>query len=308
MYLGLVARRRGQPAPLLGGLGLVLGALLFTKLQFAACAAIPLLSTLLTERLRKPARTPLAVAAALVGLPGMAFLGVHLWVVWGTTVPLSPTTAGIPSPSQGVPNAAAFSAAVTQGLLPFTVYAGGSILRAVFDFYLGGQSFRTFWGTVGWLEAPLQFGLAPINALVRALEVTWTLAVMGLVSAHFASTGLRLARVALNHRKAVALRLCFSDPLLASYMIFTAFMFGMFVLTDGTFLPQGRNWLPFLLPTWMLALRYAPRMLRRHRPVLAVSFARVTAGALILFCVAGSAFALATLEHRFYGAFPTFSG
>ena len=299
-YLGLRARRQGQPAVMLGGLGLILGALLVTKFQFYACLAVPLLAALLVERHFRGARTPLSMSVPLLVVPSVALLAVHFWVVWGTTTPVYTSW-------PGVPNTAGLHTALAGGPVSLARYVATALVAAAQTYYFGGQSFRTFWGTVGWLENPVQFGVPVLAPLSRAIEATWTVLIVGLAIVRLSQVGGRLLQAAGRGRRLLALRLALGDPLLIGYLLFTGFMFAAFVVTDGTFFPQGRNWFPFLLPTWMLALRYAPRALPR-RSRFGKDFPGLTAGALLVFCVAGSGLALATVAHRFYGLLPFFSG
>ena len=300
-YLALLARRRRQPLWLLAALGVAMGFLLVTKFQFYVCLAVPVVATLLLDRRHQQPRTPLLPTGVFLAAPSLALLGVHLWVVWGTITPIPPTWTALP-------NTADFHAAAQLGVLPFAGYVLGAVVRAAYTYYLGGQGFRTFWGTVGWLENPVQFGPPVVYFILRAIEVAWTVAVVELMFLYLWGIGRRLARVARRGHAWIALRLAFQDPLLIAYLLFAVFMFMSFVVTDGTFQPQGRNWFPFLLATWMLAFRYAPRALSWRRPALGATFPIATAAALLLFCLVGSAFAILTIEHRFYAVMPAFFG
>jgi len=107
-----------------------------------------------------------------------------------------------------------------------------------------------------------------------------------------------LRAMAARWRLPIVCRLIARDPFLSSYLVFTSFMFLLYLLTAGTFWPQGRNWIPFLLPTLMIATRYAPEVLKGAK--------KVTSGlvltALAAYCLVGSIYAVRTIESRFYGA------
>jgi hypothetical protein len=291
VYLALLARRRGQTPWLIGALGLAMGCLLVTKTHYFLCLAIPIAAVLLLQRRGQPQRTGPLRAGLLVTAPSLALLAVHLWVVWGSTIP-------VPSTATAMPNWADFHAAAALGPMPFAKYFGTALGQATYTYYLGGDSFRTFWGTVGWLGR-IQFGAPVVYQVIYAIEVGSSLVVLVIMARHFTRTGRRLVRLVARGRAWTAVRLALVDPLLVAYLLFTGFMFAYFVLTHGTFYPQGRNWLPFLLPTWMLALHYAPRALRRQ-PALAARFPVISAAGLALLCVVVGAFAIFTIQHRFY--------
>jgi len=296
VYLALLVRRRGQAPWLLASLGLALGCLLVTKTHYFLCLALPIAAVLLLQRHDQPQRTGRLRAGLLLAAPSLALLAVHLWVVWGTTIP-------VPSTATAMPNSADFHAAAALGPLPLAKYVGTALGQGAYTYYLGGESFRTFWGTVGWLGR-IQFGAPVVYQFLYAVEVGSTLVVLIIMLAHFARTGTRLVRLAGRGRAWTALRLALVDPFLVAYLLFTGFMLAYYVLTHGTFYPQGRNWLPFLLPTWMLAFHYAPRALRRDQPALSARLPVISAAGLALLCAVVGAFAIFTIEHRFYATVP----
>jgi hypothetical protein len=295
VYLALLVRRRGQVPWLLASLGLALGCLLVTKTHYFLSLAIPIAAVLLLQRHGQQQRTGPLRAGLLLTAPSLALLAVHLWVVWGTTIP-------VPSTATAMPNWADLHTAAALGPLPFARYVGTALGQASYTYYLGGDSFRTFWGTVGWLGR-IQFGAPVVYQLIYAIEVASSLVVLVIMARHFARTGVRLVRLGARGRAWTAIRLALVDPFLIAYLLFTGFMFAYFVFTHGTFYPQGRNWLPFLLPTWMLAFHYAPRALRRQ-PSLAARLPVISAAGLALLCLVVGAFAIFTIEHRFYATAP----
>ncbi len=90
-----------------------------------------------------------------------------------------------------------------------------------------------------------------------------------------------------------------SDPLLNAYLTFTAFMIVLYVASDNFFAAQGRNWLPFLLPLFLVPLRYAPRAARVRGARRLVS--RGLAVVLAAYCMGGSFFAVQSVRDRYYG-------
>jgi hypothetical protein len=108
----------------------------------------------------------------------------------------------------------------------------------------------------------------------------------------------RLIRVARAGRKWTAWRMAVSDPLVNSYFLFTLFMFVLYVRIDNRFGAQGRNWLPLLLPIFLVALHYAPKALTLRPSRVALS--RVVLGGLLLYCALGSYYAIPSLVKRYY--------
>ena len=72
----------------------------------------------------------------------------------------------------------------------------------------------------------------------------------------------------------------------------------IFIDRDGRFVPQGRNWLPFILPIFLTATVYAPRALPRGLR-RAGSMAVMTG--LALYSLLGAAYAPASIAERYYG-------
>jgi 4-amino-4-deoxy-L-arabinose transferase-like glycosyltransferase len=295
VYLALLARRHGQAAGWLWGLGITLGLLLATKFQFFLCLAPVLYAAGLTERRFRTSRSSWQTALVALSLPVIALYAVHLWVVAGSRIPVG-TQASV------FPNTAYFDQELAGGVGSFLAYIAMALGGGLREYFLGGQSFTSFWGIFGWMDTPIQFGSVILTSIVRATAMSWTLLTLVLIVMQLAQVGRRLVRVALHRHGWLALRLALSDPFLCSYVLFTIFMFGLFVITDGSFFPQGRNWFPFLLPTWMVALRYAPRVFKSAGR--RVAYTRLTATGLATYCAAGGVFALLTVTQRFYGGLP----
>jgi len=95
-----------------------------------------------------------------------------------------------------------------------------------------------------------------------------------------------------------ALRIAFGNPFLNSYLLFTVAMFGLWVYTNATFGPQGRNWLPYLLPAFSVGVIYAPMVLTHKRSRAVFSGAIVAL--LVAYCVVGGYYAVKTIKQRYY--------
>jgi hypothetical protein len=178
-------------------------------------------------------------------------------------------------------------------------YIGRELGAAFTNFFVSGQVTSSFWGRFGYDDTPMRFGPPRLDALVLLLRMTLVIAVLILFVVSRWRIGVRLLAVARRGRHAAALRLLMSDPLLNAYLTFTAFMIVLFVASDNFFAAQGRNWLPFLLPVFLVPLRYAPRALRVRgaRRLMA----RGLAVGLAAYCIGGSAFAVQAVRDRYYG-------
>ncbi len=268
-YLTLRARRRECSSGPLALLGLALGALLVTKTHFWLCVALPALAMLGTE-LGSLRRWLLGLLLLL--LPSLALGAAYWWTVRGTPNYFAPTAERSPS-------------------LPL------AFLHAVKDFHLG-QTHKSFWGLFGWLDTPLTVRDADTTTavwwLIRAFA--WPLAVLALC--RFGRVAYRLGRVAWKGRRWLAVRAAFSNPVVNSYFLFTALMFALYIRTDNRFGAQGRNWFPFLLPIFLVALVYAPKALPRRRGRVALS--GVATVALLLFSILGNYYARVSIAQRYY--------
>jgi hypothetical protein len=139
---------------------------------------------------------------------------------------------------------------------------------------------------------------AQINRLVFDIlqVVGWIVMVLTLV--RLGQVAWRLGSLARRGRPRLALKVAFSNPVINSYFLFTIFMFYLFVRTNNRFGAQGRNWLPFLLPIFLVAIVYAPKAIGL-RSVQRVLSATLAAG-LLVYVIYGSHYAIKTVKHRYY--------
>jgi hypothetical protein len=75
-------------------------------------------------------------------------------------------------------------------------------------------------------------------------------------------------------------------------------MIVLYIASANFFAEQGRNWLPFLLPLFLVPLRYAGRTLPLARARRIV--ARSLAIGLAAYCIGGSFFAVQAIRDRYY--------
>ena len=294
MYLALRARRAAFAGRWVAGLGLSLGALLVTKYQFYICVLIPVIAMLATELLFAPRRWRghKFVPARLLWLfaPSAMFGSIQLWVVAGGAM----STNGNPF----AVSTAAFSQNAAGGPVALFWYTVAD-LRAAFDYYYLGPASHSFWGVFGWLDAPILIHSPRVSDLVQAVEVGATILILVLMLIRMENTITRLIAIARRGRRRWALRIAFGNPFLNSYLIFTVFMFGLWVLTNASFGPQGRNWLPYLLPAFSVGAIYAPKVLT-HKGSRAV-FSGLVVASLVLYCAVGGYYSIKTVKQRYYG-------
>jgi Predicted membrane protein (DUF2142) len=274
-------------------LGAGLGLLLVTKVQFFICL-LPVLVLTLGPALLRTGRRRSSLASSLVVLvlPSIVLGAVSLWVVWGSSPQVYSTAAA------GYPNTEGLRTAIAHGVGGVLGYALVTAATAGADFYVGGATFSSFWGEFGWLDAPLVIASPRVNLLVDAILLLGTIGALWLMVIRTRRLVIRLRTTAPRLRLPVICRLTARDPFLSTYLVFTSFMFLLYLLTAGTFGPQGRNWIPFLLPTLMIATRYAPEALKGAKRVAS----GIVLTALAAYCVLGSIYAVRSIESRFYGA------
>jgi 4-amino-4-deoxy-L-arabinose transferase-like glycosyltransferase len=287
MFLALRARGKGQSFRTRLLIGAVLGLLMVTKQQFFLCVAVPVVGMLAFEQAAKPARHDWARWSLSLFVPMVPLLALHLWVVWGSSFPTYPN----------FPNTAALDRAFSAGPGSAASYVVEAFGRAVQAYYLGGVTQQSFWGLFGWTDTPMDFGSPWVNVATLLSELIGSAVIICLLLAWLQRRTRSLWQIGRRRTAKPAMRIALQDPFLLAALLFNLFMLAFYVATNGTFYPQGRNWIPFLLPIWMMAIRYAPSVLPRkyRRPV-----SLTVASLLMAYCVVGNIAGLSTLEHRFY--------
>jgi hypothetical protein len=298
IYLSLRARRAMFAGWWVGGLGLALGTVLVTKYQFYICILIPILAMLVSERLFAPKRWggQVLMPAALVALiaPSIVFGAIQAWVLASDRPAVGAVST---NGTQFTISSAAFFQNLHGGPVPFFWYLVADLREAFYYFYIG-PSAHSFWGVFGWLDAPISIHSPQVSDLVQAVEVALTILILVLMLVRMENVVGRLIALARRGRRRWALRIAFGNPFLNSYLLFSVFMFGLWVLTNATFGPQGRNWLPYLLPAFSVGVIYAPKVLTHKRSRAAFSGAIVAA--LVAYCLVGGYYAIKTIKQRYY--------
>jgi len=273
-------------------LGLVLGYLFVTKFQFAIVVDFAVFAAFFPRLTRHRLRSRATLARlALLTIPSVATGLISRPVM--TNAPAG-TTYGLDVSS---------AAAMSRGFVPFLTFAGDAVGRAFVDFFgLGGASFTSFWGIFGWMDTPLVIGNEIVEGRVLDILEFGTAAVMTAVVLVVATLTVRAARVAASGHASLAVRAYFSNPALTVYVAFVFFIFALFIYTNGSFAPQGRNWLPLIVPFVLIAVDFAPKVFARSSLQRWASNA-LLAG-LLAYSIVGSVFALKSIYDRYYVAPP----
>jgi hypothetical protein len=275
-YLALAAHRNLRRPWFAGVLGLALGALLVTKVHYFVCMVIPVLGLLVTDFRRRDAGVLWVVSrGALVALPPVLFGSVYLWTTWDSQNYYQTMAA----PGNGSPS------------MPL------GFVKAIRDFYWG-TSHKSFWGVFGWMDTPLVIHDETTTSIVRWVLRLGTWFILALTLARLMQVLAVLCRLLRRGKWQPAARSLASNAPLNSFFLFTALMVYFHVHLGNRFGAQGRNWVPFLLPIFLTAVRYAPKALRsvRHQRILS----RAVLTILVSYGLVGNHYALRTIRERFY--------
>lgn len=256
-------------------LGVALGALLVTKYHIFLFTAFAVFATVITEHFfqRRPVRS-LTRQLPLLLLPSIMLFSIQLWVVWGGDQ-------------------------ITGGNLhPASVDLPAGIRNALMDYYRGGPAWLSWWGTFGWMDAPLVIWSPDFQARVHRLLALLTLLALLMVFFRVVQVSARLVRLAWRKRMRQSLRIAFSNPLLTSYFLFSVFMVMLYALSDNSFFAQGRHWFPYTLSGFVMTLHYAPRVLTRVWMQRVVS--NLLIAGLLVYCAVGGYYSLKTITDRYY--------
>jgi 4-amino-4-deoxy-L-arabinose transferase-like glycosyltransferase len=275
-YLAVRLRDTPCDARLQTLLGLALAALLVTKIHFFVCVAVPVLLMLVVEL--RHARICLRHwfwVALRVSVPCTLTGGLYLWTTWGTTNFYYPP--------------AGKNDLFLQGLYHF---------KAAFDNYYAGATHDSFWGRFGWMDTPLIIRGKRTTEVIQFLIQGTAWLFLALTLLRLEQITSRMVRLLKNGRGNWACRMIVSNPLINSYFLFTILMFYIYIRVGNRFGAQGRNWLPMLLPIFLVGIRYAPKALTFRRS--SVTLGRVAFAGLLLYGMIGSYYSIPTLKKRFY--------
>ncbi len=276
----------GNLAWLAGSLGL----LLVTKAHYFPYVAGAAVAAAAIPYLRARARPAAGAVRLLVAaVPAIGLETLDEWVLsvrkvgFATGTDVHATTIG------------PFLAALHQGPPAALGFLAGGALHTGFDFYVAGGASLTFWGYFGWLNTPLIIGSVPTRLLIAAV----TLTVLALTLLRLGSVLLRLVRLARRGRARTALAIAASNPLVNVYLLWTAALFGVTVISENSVGTQGRYWLPVLGGLFLAAVELAPRAIRR--PTVRRALSNSLLAGLMAYAVVGAVAALLDVRERYYG-------
>jgi hypothetical protein len=276
--------------------GLAMAFLLVTKTEYWEVTAIAIAVSAVTLQLSKGTRDLGRFGfSVLVGtVPSITFWAIETHIYSG-----APPSAVWPASNPGIANQIALHTARAAGLLPLLDFAVVSTLNSLVILFLGIPS-MTFWTLFGWEDAALQFGTPFITSLVAILIMAATVLVLYLGCRRIVNTTSRLARVARLRSPTLALKVIGHNSPVNAYLLLTASVIALEVASNTTYSPQGRYWIPLLLPFLVFVTVLAPRAIRgaRLRRVLVAALL----GGIAAFAIVGAAVALPSLHARYYEA------
>jgi len=286
-YLALLVKRRHNKNTLLF-LGLSLGLLCVTKYHYYICVLIPILGMLLACRLGgslKGIRWKTLITITF--LPTFLLMFVQIWINYGSRMgPLNPP----PGPFGPLREA-------STGIVTLTHFVWRGLVEGFDNFYMSGTTFTSFWGRFGWMDTPLVIVSAQVDDSIRSGIRIFTVVTLALMLIRLGQVVARLVVVARRGHWRSALHVAFANPLLNALLLFTPFMLAVAALLGHAAADQGRNWLPFILPIFLVTMQYAPKAL--PRPANTVLSNILTVG-LTLYCVFGSYYSIQSIIARFY--------
>jgi hypothetical protein len=282
-YLAFRLKKKPTTASLLF-LGIALGLLCVTKYHFYLPVAISVVGMLIAGRLIGRLKSiSWAKLFAFLAAPTLILGSLQLWVQWG-------------SPVIGTAAAAGTQTMDAAGRINYYLNA---MAGAFGNFYLTeGSTFQSFWGRFGWFDTPLIIVSPEINDIIRFVIAFLTVAVFALTMLRIEQVATRLVRVIRRGHWRSGLAIACSNPLVNAYFIFTVIMFALYALYRD-FVGQGRNWFPFILPIFLVAVDLAPRALSYPKTQAVLS--RLIFGGLVAYSAIGSFYAIRSVSERFYG-------
>nr|CAD6436885.1 hypothetical protein REQ54_04128 [Rhizobium sp. Q54] len=241
---------------------IAIGILAVTKYQFAV-ASLPPLLLFLWSRKRLD-----VLATILTMIPAVSTFGLHLWSIWGAGAALR----------DDVPRTTSFL--ISTG-------------RAIWDYWIGGYSFQSFWST--------SYAFRNIPILARwFLSIVTVAAVLAMLlyAIQLAARSLRMWR---SSSPRLAGQELSAQPLYLQLILFSIFMVMLYAYTDNGFYAQGRHWLPFVPAMLAFVVLRVPDYLPtrfRHYAQLGVTYA------LLIFCFVGNLHSMSGMEARYYTQAP----
>jgi hypothetical protein len=271
--------------------GLALGLLAITKYQFFVSTAVPIGVFFAVRSLQSKSTVGARISATvLLVLPTVALWAVQHWFVDQS---LDPSRAFVSSDM----NAQYFRGVLAQGSPAALHYLISTSLNALTDFFVWGGASATFWQMLGWVDTPLVILNDRTEMWIRSALAATSLAAALALTSYLLRNIIRLSQAATRRHIRLALDVAVANPVLNSYLCFIAIMLALYVLTNDAFGAEGRQWYPYIFPSFLCFIWYAPRALRRQHRAVSATFA----AALLGYVLVASGYALADVTQRYYG-------
>ena len=277
----------GRTAPLF--LGVALGILWLTKVQYFVATAVPVLASLTACALtrRRPAIRQTIVVVTLSAVPLVIAIGSQR--VLGTDS-IGTTKAFYGSYGQSWTQAAA----TAPNAVAFVLH---SVLDAYVSVFVRGRAFLSYWDTFGYFPFPITFGTPALTHALDAAIGGLSLLVAILMVVREARVLARLYRIGARGRIRSALRLLTSAVALNTYLTFCLVMLTIYVVSGGHLANWGRSWMPLQAGAVLCAVWYAPQALPR---AIGMAFRRVLAASLLAYSCVGAVAGVLAINERFY--------
>jgi hypothetical protein len=276
-------------------LGLDLGLLLIAKYQFFCCVGAPVLLMIITQSLRlkfsaqriKKILLVLTVPFVLTGL-------LQTWVSWGCNVPEIDDRH-----THWFPVATEFKQTFATDWQAFIKHIWKALRDEYHSLYwLDGSTFFTFWGRFGWTNVPLVIGSVGFNDAVWKLIDLATKSILLLTFASLLKVVASLLQLVRKRRFLDACTIAFSHPVINSYFLFVIFFFLFHVLTYPSCGWQGRQWVSIILPIFLSAAYFAPRVISSRIIRERLFFFVILSW--LCYSLVGSVFAIHCIHKRYY--------
>ncbi len=291
LFLATELNHRGLQPRLVAALGLCLGLLAITKYQFFLSVAVPAALLFGVKFFQDaPGRARRIAMLAAFAAPTLVLLAIQYWIV-------ERTGSAVHGPLPADVNLGILRSHLAMGMPSLVSYLAGTTVTAFVDCFVFGGCAATFWQTVGWVDTPIVIFNPTAEFWIRLVISLATVAAFAIITYFAARNAVQLLRAILLRHGRAALRIVSADPVFSSYVCFVVIFVGLYVLTDNTFGAEGRQWYPYIFPAFLCFVLYAPRALsRRYQAASAV-----LVGALLVYVLAASGYALADVRARYYG-------
>jgi len=169
------------------------------------------------------------------------------------------------------------------------------LLIGIGDIYLMGNACYTFWLSYGDNVTPYIQWDAPSRAVQLITAIT-----SATVAILLALSQLRVVRrinKIFRHHPSIAIQLTFGDVILNLYVLWLLFLLLIYISSAGQVSIEGRYFLPVLLPTVFLTVKYLPRPFNRSNRN---RISTVSTVCWVAYSAIMGVLALWSMQHQFY--------